>query len=232
MIAIRHARERGHASYDWLDSRHTFSFANYYDPRFMGFRDLRVINEDRVAPDTGFPSHPHRDMEIFSLVLEGELQHKDSLGHAGVIRAGELQRISAGSGIVHSEWNPSAEEPVHFLQIWIMPESVGQPPDYAQRAPQPGEEKHPWVLLASRDGRDGSLSMRQDVDLWRGRLTPTRQQVFELRPGRHAWLQVIDGDLNLAGRNLVAGDGAAISETTQLQLGSARGADILLFDLA
>lgn len=232
MIAVRYAKDRGHARYDWLDSRHTFSFANYYDPRFMGYRDLRVINEDRVAPDTGFPSHPHRDMEILSLLLEGELEHRDNLGHQGVIRAGELQRITAGSGIMHSEWNPSTSEPVHFLQIWILPSSTGLTPDYAQRQPAAGEAQHPWVLLAAPDGRDGAVSLHQDVDLWRGRFPSSREHRFQLRQDRHVWLQMIEGDLKLAGKTLAAGDGAAISDTRELQLSSARGADFLLFDLA
>jgi len=231
MINIRLSRERGHGRYDWLDTRHSFSFADYYDPRFMGFRVLRVINQDLVAADSGFPQHPHRDMEIISLVLEGCLRHRDSLGTEGILRAGDVQRMTAGTGIRHSEWNPSATESVHFLQIWIEPAVKGLLPSYQERTAVPGEEQQPWVLLAAPDSRAGAVSLNQDVELWRGRLQEGRSR-YAPAAGRHAWLQVISGSLSLNGQSLEVGDGAAVSDEGELMLETAVETDFLLFDLA
>lgn len=232
MIRLRPSAERGHADHGWLDTRHSFSFADYYDPQQMGFRSLRVINQDLVKADSGFPTHPHQDMEIISLVLKGELQHRDSMGNGGIIQADEIQRMSAGTGIRHSEWNPSHEHEVEFLQIWILPRETGLPPSYQQRSPQAGESQHPWTLLASPLGREGSVSIHQDVELWRGRHSQQKREIFKLRPGHHAWLQVIKGDLQISATSLRSGDGAAISEVPHLELVSSNGADFLLFDLA
>lgn len=231
MIQIRHSQERGQGRFAWLDTRHSFSFADYYDPKYMGFRSLRVINQDLVAPNSGFPLHPHRDMEIISLVLEGQLQHRDSMGNEGIVRAGEVQRISAGSGIRHSEWNPSPDQPVHFLQIWLEPQTKGLMPSYQMRTPALGEDRSPWVLLAARDGCDGAVRLNQDVKLWRAKLVPGEKN-FELATGRHAWLQMISGQLEVNGTLLKSGDGLAASEEPALTLKISDGADLLLFDLA
>lgn len=232
MMIVRKSEERGRARYDWLDSRHSFSFADYYDPRHMGFRALRVINQDIVQPDSGFPTHPHRDMEILSLVLEGTLRHRDSMGNEGDIPAGTLQRMSAGTGILHSEWNPSPNEPVHFLQIWLLPEREGLQPGYEQRAAEPESSAVPWSLLASRDARDGSVRIHQDTELWRGRLPGGAEERFRLAPGRHAWLQVISGVVAVNGTGLRDGDGAAVSDETALVFTARQAADFLLFDLS
>ncbi len=232
MIKLRYSQERGHADHGWLDTKHSFSFADYYDPQQMGFRSLRVINQDRVRPDSGFPTHAHQDMEIISLVLKGELQHRDSMGNTGVIRAGEVQRISAGTGIRHSEWNPSQTEEVEFLQIWILPAEKGLTPSYLQRRPRAEDRLHPRILLASPSGRDKSVSIHQEVELWRMQMPHNYQTHFELRAGRHAWLQLIAGDLQCEDKRMRAGDGAAISELTRLEFISIEGADFLLFDLA
>ena len=232
MITIRHAEERGAVDMGWLVSRHSFSFGHYYDPAHMGFRALRVINEDRVAPGAGFPPHPHADMEIISYVLDGGLEHKDTLGTRSVIRPGEVQRMSAGTGIRHSEYNASASDPVHFLQIWILPERKGIAPGYEQKA-FPAEEKRGRLrLVASRDGREGSVTVHQDVDLHAGLLEPGETVGFDVRPGRHAWVQVARGRLALNGRELGPGDGAAVSDETSLVLAAETGAEVLVFDLA
>lgn len=224
---VRRAEARGHADHGWLDSRHTFSFASYHDPRFMGFRHLRVINEDRVAPGGGFPTHPHRDMEIVSYVIEGALAHRDTLGTGSVIRPGEVQIMSAGTGIAHSEMNGSDREPVHFLQIWVLPGQRGAAPRYDQRA-FPGEG---LVLVASPDGRDGALTLGQDTDIWRWTLSGGGAAVLPLRH-RHAWVQVVRGALEVGGARLRAGDGAALSEETTVPLRAEAAVEALIFDLA
>jgi redox-sensitive bicupin YhaK (pirin superfamily) len=231
MITVRPANERGHAEHGWLDSRHTFSFADYYDPRQMGFRTLRVINEDRVQPESGFGTHPHRDMEIISYVLEGELGHKDSMGTGSVIRPGEVQRMSAGTGVLHSEWNHSKTQPVHFLQIWIVPEQRGLQPGYEQKSF--GDETNNRLrLVASRDGRDGSVTVHQDAELYVARLDAGKEVARELRAGRHAWVQVTRGAVELNGTKLAQGDGASVSDETRLTLRAAAPAEVLVFDLA
>jgi redox-sensitive bicupin YhaK (pirin superfamily) len=231
MLTIRPADARGHAQLDWLDSRHTFSFGDYYDPAHMGFRALRVINEDRVAPGTGFGTHPHRDMEIVTYILAGALQHRDSLGTGSVIRPGEIQRMSAGTGIQHSEINASQSEPVHLLQIWVLPERPGLPPGYEQR-PLPPAAQGRLSLIGSRDGRDGSVTIHQDVELYSGRLAASQPVTHALAPGRSAWLQVARGDLTVNGQAVSAGDGVAIGGERSLELRSVDEAEILLFDLA
>ena len=232
MITIRPRDQRGRAQAGWLDSHHSFSFGHYYDPAHMGFRALRVINEDRVIPGAGFPTHGHQDMEIISYVLDGALAHKDSTGTAAVIRPGEVQRMSAGTGIRHSEFNASQQDPVHFLQIWIVPERAGLAPGYEQRAFGDAEKRGRLRLVASRDGREGSVTVHQDVDLYAALLGAGERVGFELRPGRHAWLQVARGQLRLNGDLLKAGDGAAIADVAQLELTGETDAEVLLFDLA
>ncbi len=232
MIRVRKAKERGHARHGWLESFHTFSFADYYDPKHMGFGDLRVINEDRVQPKRGFGTHSHQDMEIVSYVLEGALEHQDSLGTGSVIRPGDVQRMSAGTGVTHSEFNPSASELVHFLQIWILPERQGLPPSYEQKHFAAGERRGRLRPVASRDGRDGALRVHQDVSLYATLLGDGDSVVHELAPGRRAWLQVARGELELNGVRLEAGDGAAVAEERGLRLARAIDAESLLFDLA
>jgi hypothetical protein len=232
MITVRHADERGRSQIEWLDSRHTFSFAGYYDPNHMGFRALRVINDDRVRPSSGFGSHPHRDMEIISYVLEGALGHEDSMGNGSTIRPGDVQRMSAGTGVVHSEWNHSKTEPVRFLQIWILPERRGLPPEYEQRAFEPRELRDRLRLVASRDGREGSVTVHQDVALYVARLSAGKGARHALAPGRHAWIQVARGAVTLNGVRLREGDGAAVSDEGQLDLVATEDAEALVFDLA
>ena len=229
MIVTRRGEDRGRTQTDWLDSRHTFSFGEYYDPRHMGFRDLRVINEDRVAPGRGFGTHGHRDMEILSYVLRGALSHTDSTGGGGVIRPGDVQRMTAGRGVRHSEQNHSTTEPVHFLQIWILPEEEGLEPGYEQRTFALDEG---LTLVASRDGQGGSVTVHQDVRLWAGGLAPEERVSRELARGRHAWLQVARGDVALNGTALRAGDGAAISGEERVEIAATTPAEVLLFDLA
>ncbi len=231
MITVRRSEDRGHFVSDWLDSYHSFSFDSYYDPDQMGFRSLRVINQDRVKPGQGFPLHPHRDMEILSFVLEGELKHKDNLGHEGIIKAGEVQRISAGSGVMHSEYNPSETVEVHFLQIWVLPEEKGLNPSYENRVFEL-KEQNQLQLLASRDGRDGSAVVHQDIALYSGELEAGNCFEYHLAEERHAWIQVTNGELTIAGEHLQAGDGAAISEEKMLGLSAKDEARFLLFDLA
>ena len=227
MIALRPAEERGHTRLSWLDSRHSFSFDRYYDPRHMGFRVLRVINEDRVDPGQGFGTHPHRDMEILTFVLEGALEHKDSLGNGSVIRPGDVQRMTAGTGISHSEFNPSRTEPVHFLQVWILPERPGLEPSYEQRSfPAAGLR-----LVGSLDGREGSVRIHQDVLVYVARLSPGEEVVHALAPGRHAWIQMTRGAAQVNGTRLGAGDGAALSEERSVTLRGVDGAEALVFDL-
>ena len=228
---IRRADERGHADHGWLDSRHTFSFADYYDPAHMGFRALRVINQDRVLAGQGFGTHPHRDMEIVSYVLEGALEHKDSMGTSSVIRPGDVQRMTAGTGVLHSEYNPSRKDPVHFLQIWILPEKKGLKPGYEQKAFPEAERRNRLRLVASRDGRDGSLTIHQDAELYTTLLQKGQRVAHLLRPGRHAWVQVTRGGITLNGTAMSAGDGAAVSGETSLEFGASEDAEVLMFDL-
>jgi len=229
---VRRAGERGVASHGWLESRHTFSFADYYDPAHMGFRALRVINEDRVAPGRGFGRHPHRDMEIISYVLEGALEHKDSMGHGSTIRPGDVQRMSAGTGVTHSEFNASSDETVHFLQIWIVPERRGLEPSYEQRTFAVDEKQNRFRLVASRAGRDGSVTVQQDAELYVALLDAGAEVHHELAAGRHAWLQLTRGAVRLNGVALAAGDGAALSGERGVRVEAVETAELLLFDLA
>jgi redox-sensitive bicupin YhaK (pirin superfamily) len=231
MITKRGASERGRANFGWLDSKHSFSFGSYYDPSHMGFGPLRVINEDRVKPGAGFDTHGHQDMEIISYVLEGALEHKDSIGTGSVIRPGDVQRMSAGTGIRHSEFNASRQEPVHFLQIWVMPAKKGLKPSYEQKA-FPLEKTGQLHLVASPEGREGSLTLHQDVDLRAGRLGAGDKVTHRLRDGRVAWLQVIEGSVDLNGTALEPGDGAAVSAESLLSLSARSKAEVLLFDMA
>jgi redox-sensitive bicupin YhaK (pirin superfamily) len=231
-IVHRPSSERGHARHGWLDSFHTFSFADYYDPQWNGFRALRVINQDRVAPGQGFGAHPHRDMEIVSYVLEGALEHEDDLGTGSVIRPGDVQRMSAGTGVVHSEFNASREEPVHFLQIWIVPERRGLAPGYEQKSFPEAERRGTLRLIGSRDGREGSVTIHQDVDLYAGLLDAGDRASVALRPGRHAWIHVARGEVMLDGRQLGPGDGAALVDPGAVELTGVARAEVLVFDLA
>lgn len=231
MLRIRPGAERGVARLDWLDSRHSFSFGHYYDPRHMGFRDLRVINDDRVAPQTGFGTHGHRDMEIVTYVLDGEVAHRDTLGNEGVIRAGEVQRMSAGTGVEHSELNPSADETARFLQIWILPNAAGLTPAYDQITVPAAEKRNRLRRIVSPDGGDGALSINQDVNIYAGTLDAGASLTHDLSPDRHAWLQVAKGSLRLDDQPLSEGDGIAISETDSLTLIGETPAEFLLFDL-
>ena len=230
-ILVRSAAERGHANHGWLDTWHTFSFADYHDPRFMGFRVLRVINEDTVAPGRGFPTHGHRDMEIISYVLEGGLEHRDSLGTGSVIRPGDVQRMSAGTGVRHSEFNASPTEPVHFLQIWIEPARAGIAPGYEQKAFADSDKQGRLRLVASPDGADGSVRIHQDARVFATRLGPGETIEHKLAPDRHAWVQAVRGTLEVAGHPLTHGDGAAVSGESAVTLTGTRDAEALLFDL-
>jgi len=231
MITVRPAGERGRTRAGWLDSSHSFSFGDYYDPRYEGFRDLRVINEDTVAPGTGFGTHSHRDMEIISVALSGGLAHRDSTGGRGVIRPGEVQVMTAGTGVSHSEMNASKSERVHFLQIWIHPERDGLRPGYGQKAfPEEGSRGR-LRLLASRGGDEGSLVIHQDVKLYDARLSPGQDVTHSLGEGRHAWLQVVRGSVSVNGTRLHEGDGAAVSEERLLHINADADAELLLFDL-
>jgi redox-sensitive bicupin YhaK (pirin superfamily) len=231
MIDVRHAKERGHANHGWLDTWHTFSFGGYDDERFMGFRVLRVINEDTVAPGQGFPLHGHRDMEIISYVLEGGLAHKDSLGTGSVIRPGEVQRMSAGTGVRHSEFNDSKNTPVHFLQIWIEPARAGIAPGYEQKAFAEADKRGRLRLVASPDGAEDSLTIHQDARVYATVLAPGQAVVHSLARGRHAWVQVTRGTLMVGGEPLAQGDGAAISDEPTVSIVGETDAEALLFDL-
>ncbi len=234
MITVRKAGDRGHFDHGWLDTRHTFSFADYHDPAHMGFRALRVINEDRVRPGEGFGTHGHRDMEILSYVLSGALAHQDSTGGGGVLRPGEVQRMSAGTGVMHSEFNGSKEEPVHFLQIWIVPDRAGHRPSYEQKAYPEAERRGRLRLVASPDGAEGSTTLHQDARVYATVLAPGERAEHALAAGRHAWVQVARGELALNGTALRAGDGAAVSDERALALVAAgkETAEVLVFDLA
>lgn len=232
MIRLRRSNDRGQTKVGWLDSRHTFSFGDYHDPEHMGFSDLRVINEDRVAPGAGFPTHSHRDMEIITYVLEGALAHKDSTGTSSVIRVGDVQRMSAGTGISHSEYNASQTEPVHFLQIWFIPDTTGLAPGYEQRAFALDEQQNQWILIASKEGRDGSVTVHQDVAVWAIRCASGEQAVLRTKPGRRTWLQLARGKISINGTVLNAGDGAAATEEEILEIKAVELAEMLRFDLA
>jgi hypothetical protein len=230
--AIRKADERGAGDFGWLDTRHSFSFGQYYDPQHMGFGPLRVINEDRVAPGGGFPAHPHKDMEIISYVLDGALAHKDSTGVGSIVRPGDVQRMSAGTGVRHSEYNASDRSPVHFLQIWIVPERDGLAPGYEQKRFGVEEKRGRLRLIASRDGREGSLTIHRDVDLYATVLNAGESVSHDIAPGRGAWVQVARGALAVNGAPLEAGDGIALSGADALRLEGREEAEALVFDMA
>jgi len=233
VIHVRRSGERGHFNHGWLDTYHTFSFADYYDPMYMGFRALRVINEDRVAPGEGFPTHPHRDMEIITYVLEGALEHRDSMGNGSVIHSGDVQRMTAGTGITHSEYNPSSEEPVHLLQIWLQPDKRGYTPGYEQTILDGRMGKSGLHLIASNQGGEGVVKVNQDVQLFAGFLGPKESLEYRLPRGRHAWLQIVRGVVSLGSEELRSGDAAGIADEHVLELKAANGgAEFLLFDLA
>jgi redox-sensitive bicupin YhaK (pirin superfamily) len=232
MHAIRLSQDRGNADFGWLKSRHTFSFGEYHDARFMGFGPLRVINEDRVVPGAGFGTHSHRDMEILSWVLDGALEHKDSLGTGAVIRPGELQRMTAGTGVTHSEFNASKSEPVHFLQIWLLPEKLGLAPGYEQRAFSPAELQDRWRLIAARDGRDGAVKVHQDADLYAARVSAGSELTHTPAPGRRLWLQVARGSVEVDGQVLSAGDAMSWVGPAKVALRARAPGEVLLFDMA
>lgn len=234
MLNIRRANERGHAEHGWLDSHHTFSFADYYDPKHMGFRALRVINEDRVAPGQGFGTHGHQNMEIISYVLEGALEHKDSMGTGSVIKPGDVQRMSAGTGVRHSEFNGSKEETVHFLQIWIVPDKSGYDPSYEEKRFSDADKQGKLRLVASPDGRNGSVTIHQDARLYAGLFGKGESATYDLKPGRGAWIHVAKGSIQVNGEVLNAGDAAKVESAGQIAIagnGDASG-EVLLFDLA
>ena len=230
MMKLRNATERGHAEHGWLDTYHTFSFADYYDPQWIGFRTLRVINDDLVMPGKGFGTHPHRDMEIITYILSGALEHKDSMGNGRVIRAGEVQYMAAGTGVQHSEFNPSPDEAVHLLQIWIQPDRKGVTPRYAEKSLQ-NAAADTLHLVTSQSGREGSIAIHQDADLWLAKLDAGNRVTHPLGPGRHAWVHVAEGEVSLNGNTLRGGDAAAVSEAGALELSAAKPAQVLLFDL-
>jgi len=232
MITVRKSSDRGHFDFGWLDTHHTFSFGEYFDPGQTGFRSLRVLNEDRVAPGRGFGAHPHRDMEIITYVLDGAVEHADNTGSRGVIRPGIVQRMSAGSGIVHSERNESAKDPVHFLQVWITPDRAGVPARYEDRLFPLEQRRNRLALLISPDGADGSLDIHQDAKLFSGLLDAGTQVDHSIAPGRHAWIQVARGQVTLNGVTLAQGDGAAVSHETGLAIEAISDAEVLVFDLA
>jgi redox-sensitive bicupin YhaK (pirin superfamily) len=235
MLKIRRASERGHADHGWLSSRHTFSFADYYDPAHMGFRALRVINEDRVAPGQGFPRHPHRDMEIVSYVLDGALAHRDSMGTGSTIRPGDVQRMSAGTGVAHSEYNASKADPVHFLQIWLMPSQRGIAPSYEQKTFTPEQKLGQLRVVASPDGRDSSVTLHTDATLYAGLFGSGQSARLDLAPGRHAWVHVARGSARVNGQDLAAGDAVALSDETAVVVEGrpeAEVGEVLVFDLA
>lgn len=229
-MQIRRSNERGYADHGWLRSYHTFSFANYMDPNHMGFRALRVINEDRVDPGYGFGAHPHRDMEIISYVLEGEMEHQDNMGNGEVMRPGDVQRMSAGTGVLHSEFNHSKENGLHFLQIWIQPAKRGITPSYEQKTFPTAERQGQWRLVASQEGRDGSVSVNQDVNLYAGLLGPGDQAPTP--PARYGWLHVVKGAVDVNGETLSAGDAAAFQPGEAFSATGVEAAEVLLFDLA
>ncbi len=230
MMTLRKAGERGHANHGWLDSYHSFSFADYHDPQWMGYRTLRVINDDLVLPGQGFGKHPHRDMEIITYVLSGALEHQDSMGNGRVIRPGEFQYMAAGSGVQHSEFNPSKDEAVHFLQIWILPDHKHAKPAYAEKSTN-ALAGGAWQLITSKTGREGSLAINQDADLWLAKLAPQQAVMHTLAGGRHAWLHVAEGEVTLNGQLLTGGDAAALEGSAALTVVATKSAQVLLFDL-
>ena len=230
MMKIRKANERGHAEHGWLDTYHTFSFADYYDPQWMGFRSLRVINDDLVMPGMGFGTHPHRDMEIITYILSGALEHKDSMGNGRVIHAGEVQYMAAGTGVQHSEFNPANDEAVHLLQIWIQPDRQGVTPRYGEKSLQ-AAATGTWHLVTSKTGRDGSMAIHQDADLWLAKLEAGQSVSHSLAGGRHAWLHVAEGEVKINGKTLAGGDAVAVSGKSDLNLAAAKPSQVLLFDL-
>lgn len=231
MIKLRNAGDRGHANHGWLDTYHSFSFGEYYDPNHMGFHSLRVINEDRVEPGQGFGTHGHKDMEIISYVLQGELEHKDSMGNGSTLKAGDLQLMSAGSGITHSEYNPSKTSPVHFYQIWISPEKQGLTPGYQERSFVPKKENNGLALIASEDGRNNSLSINQNASVFLAALEPGQETTHLLKADRGAWVQVLRGSLEVNSTSLAEGDGAAMREEGAIVLRANSAAEVMLFDL-
>ena len=232
MITLRKAQDRGHAQHGWLDSWHTFSFGDYYDPKQMGFRSLRVINEDRVDAGKGFPTHSHRDMEILSYVLDGALEHRDSMGNGSVMKPGDVQRMTAGQGVGHSEFNGSKTEPVHFLQIWILPERHNLEPGYEQKHFPKPELQGKLRVVASRDGAGGAVQVHQDVTLLAGHFAAEETAKYQLSPGRHAWLHVARGTVRVNGHELAAGDALQASDEAALEISAGRDAEVLLFDLS
>lgn len=232
MLTIRKSDARGAFKIDWLDSKHTFSFGEYHDSKYMGFSDLRVINEDIVAPSGGFQTHPHRDMEIITFVMEGELQHKDSLGTGSIIRPGDVQRMSAGTGILHSEFNPNADQPVHLLQIWILPDAKGVKPSYAQENFSAKRKAGQLTLLVSKDGKDGSLTMNQNANVYVLDLNPGQSFDYTPQASRATWIQVANGAASLNGKTLGQGDGVGIRDEKTLQFKADKKSEILIFDLA
>jgi quercetin 2,3-dioxygenase len=232
MIKVRRAKDRGHFNFGWLDTYHTFSFGDYYDPSFMGFRSLRVINEDVVHAGRGFPTHSHRDMEIITYILEGGLEHRDSMGTGSVIRPGDVQRMTAGTGVSHSEANPSTEDSVHLLQIWITPQAQRLKPSYEQKLFSDAQKQGTLCLIASGDGRDGSVTVHQDVSVYAAVLDNGQAVNHQLAPNRHAWIQVARGSIVLNGENLDQGDGAAASGESELVIEARQSSEFLLFDLA
>ncbi len=231
MLTLRRADERGHHNFGWLDTNHTFSFGQYHDPRHVGFRALRVINEDRVQPGAGFGEHGHANMEIISHVLDGALEHKDSLGTGSIIRPGDVQRMSAGTGIHHSEFNGSKDKPVHFLQIWLLPDKQGITPGYEQKTF--GDERNGQLrLVAARDGRDGALTIHQDTDLYAGVFKPGEKITHRFAEGRHGWVQIARGGVEINDHILQPGDGLAISDLAEIEMEALSDAEVLLFDLA
>jgi quercetin 2,3-dioxygenase len=230
MMTIRKANDRGHADHGWLNTRFTFSFADYYDPKWMGFRDLRVINDDIIAGGGGFGRHPHRDMEIITYMLSGEIEHKDSMGNGRIIKPGEFQYMAAGTGVLHSEANPSPDKPAHLLQIWILPDTVGAKPAYAEKACTDAPAGQ-LTLITSKTGRDGSIRINQDAELWLGKFSGNETLTHELKTGRNAWLHVAEGNVTLNGTPLSGGDGVAVSKESKLDIVGNGKAQVLLFDL-
>ncbi len=232
MIHVRRSNQRGHARHGWLESFHTFSFADYYDPEFMGFRALRVVNEDRVQPGHGFPPHSHRDMEIITYIVDGALEHKDSMGNGSVIEPGDIQRMSAGTGVTHSEYNHSGRDLVHLLQIWVLPETQSLEPSYEEKHFDPGSRQGRLRLVASRDGRDESVLIHQDVDMYAALVNDGDRLEHTLAAGRGAWLQVVRGDLEVNRQSVGAGDGIALADEAVVAIEAASAAEVVLFDLA
>lgn len=232
MLTVRKAEDRGHANHGWLNSYHSFSFANYYDPQHMGFRSLRVINEDMIAAGAGFPTHPHRDMEIITYVVSGAVAHKDSIGNTETIGTGGIQRFSAGTGITHSEFNPSRTESLHLLQIWILPEQQGITPSYEQKEFPAETKRGQWRPLANREATEGAAKLHQDATLYATILEPGERLTYTLKADRHAWVQIVQGTVTLNGTLLDKGDAAAVSQETELAFEASTDAEILLFDLA